>query len=950
MWHKWDFHVHTPYSVLNNGFGINPYEDSDFDKYVRELFVQAISKGVSAIGITDYFSIEGYKRIKNDYLQCDDALARVFPDSEERSAIKKILVFPNIEFRTNEFIGKKSHPLNYHVLFSDKVPLEVIEQYFLQELHIIIGTEERRPLSRQSLADLGKISASGRGDSTGDYYALGLKLATIDRREVRKVLEGCGEFRNRYLIAVPVDEDLSKVDWEGRDYPTRREIYHECDCLLTPNAGTRRWALAEGEEGKRIEEFGSIMPCIWGSDAHDFKSLFEPAGYRYCWLKADVSFEGLRQILFEPESRVRIQRESPRRTDQHRIIDSIQVRDLRLGAGERSAFQSNPVVFSEGLTCIIGGKSTGKSLLLRTLAHAIDDEYAKRQEAAAGIPALPQMPDVEVAWADNASGRRRFIYIPQAYLNRLVDDPQRRTQTDELIENFLLQDEARKAAHDEMDSKLKAIKGEAFVTIQEYRDLRGKRDEFRRLLDRDGSSLIFATTIEKLEAERDTIAKESHVTEDEVLRYEELGLSIDRLVEEKAVLDEDWHIIRDMPSPVAVIPGHTILQDDKPKHSFAGMSAASVKRVEDELEKERITLEALWDEARTEILDDLELASASNRAEIAKLDAERTPLREKVEQSVRLRDTTSRLDEERRKEAEAREREVTIEHYEDRMSVLKNKLLCVWYEMLSAIESYCSVVNSSVEERSELEFSARPVWRRDDFVSAFLGQVDNRSLSQFRQATGVDLRELHEDDLNADLFSKLWIALENPSDTGGIPTKTSHSFWSVIQLLVDNWYNVHYVVRSGDDEMDSMSPGKKSLVLLELIIDLDKEMCPLLIDQPEDDLDNRSVYNDLVAYIRRRKTDRQIIVVTHNANIVLGTDAEEVIVANQEGIGTPNASRRFEYRSGAIENDDVEVGTSRGILYERGLQAQMCDILEGGPEALERRRRKYTSQSLEWAL
>lgn len=69
-WKKWDFHVHTPYSILNNGYGFNPYESYEgkdpFDEYVVRLFTKAVEQNISAIGITDYFSIEGYKRIKQD--------------------------------------------------------------------------------------------------------------------------------------------------------------------------------------------------------------------------------------------------------------------------------------------------------------------------------------------------------------------------------------------------------------------------------------------------------------------------------------------------------------------------------------------------------------------------------------------------------------------------------------------------------------------------------------------------------------------------------------------------------------------------------------------------------------------------------------------------------------------------------------------------------------------
>ena len=105
------------------------------------------------------------------------------------------------------------------------------------------------------------------------------------------------------------------------------------------------------------------------------------------------------------------------------------------------------------------------------------------------------------------------------------------------------------------------------------------------------------------------------------------------------------------------------------------------------------------------------------------------------------------------------------------------------------------------------------------------------------------------------------------------------------------------------------------------------------------------IYNDLVQYIRRKKKERQIIIVTHNANVVLGADAEEIIIANQDGIGTENAEKRFEYRSGAIENDEIltdDTGVPlKGILNQNGIQTQICDILEGGRPAFKLRQNKY---------
>ncbi|WP_223577909.1 hypothetical protein [Sphingobacterium sp. GVS05A] len=97
VWRKADFHVHTPYSALLNNYG------DDFDNYVQQLYKIAIEKKIHIIGITDYFTIEGYKKIRLEYLAKPEKMKMLF-SAQEIEKIKKILVLPNIEFRLNKII------------------------------------------------------------------------------------------------------------------------------------------------------------------------------------------------------------------------------------------------------------------------------------------------------------------------------------------------------------------------------------------------------------------------------------------------------------------------------------------------------------------------------------------------------------------------------------------------------------------------------------------------------------------------------------------------------------------------------------------------------------------------------------------------------------------------------------------------------------------------------
>jgi AAA domain, putative AbiEii toxin, Type IV TA system len=139
--------------------------------------------------------------------------------------------------------------------------------------------------------------------------------------------------------------------------------------------------------------------------------------------------------------------------------------------------------------------------------------------------------------------------------------------------------------------------------------------------------------------------------------------------------------------------------------------------------------------------------------------------------------------------------------------------------------------------------------------------------------------------------------------------------------------SVRYGIQYEGVELTSLSPGTRGVVLLTLYLALDQwDQRPLLIDQPEENLDPRSVYSDLVPFFRDAAKRRQIIMVTHNANLVVNTDSDQVIVAEAQRT-SPADLPRIRYVAGGL--DDPEI------------RARVCQLLEGGREAFERRGRRY---------
>ncbi|MDB5340953.1 MAG: hypothetical protein JWN70_6572 [Planctomycetaceae bacterium] len=118
------------------------------------------------------------------------------------------------------------------------------------------------------------------------------------------------------------------------------------------------------------------------------------------------------------------------------------------------------------------------------------------------------------------------------------------------------------------------------------------------------------------------------------------------------------------------------------------------------------------------------------------------------------------------------------------------------------------------------------------------------------------------------------------------------------------------------------------LLLLYLVIDA-QDRRPLIIDQPEENLDPKSVFEELVPHFRNARKRRQVIIVTHNANLVVNTDADQVIVAFSEpnpAGGLPTVT----YRCGSLENSKI--------------RKTVCEILEGGEQAFRDRERRYRLQ------
>lgn len=145
-------------------------------------------------------------------------------------------------------------------------------------------------------------------------------------------------------------------------------------------------------------------------------------------------------------------------------------------------------------------------------------------------------------------------------------------------------------------------------------------------------------------------------------------------------------------------------------------------------------------------------------------------------------------------------------------------------------------------------------------------------------------------------------------------------------LFSTDHIQIEYSIDYEGTDISKLSPGTRGIVLLLLYLALDEtDHRPLIIDQPEENLDPKSIFDELVGLFIAAKAKRQVIMVTHNANLVVNADADQIIVATA-GTHSPGEIPPITYVSGGLEDS--------------AMRKQVCDILEGGEEAFKERARR----------
>ncbi len=952
QWRKWDLHVHTPASVLESQYG------SDWDKYVVELFRRAIANDIAAIGITDYYLPTGYRKLKKEYLEQPQKMAQLF-SATELEKIASIAVFPNIEFRLSKLIIDKQPELkwnrkvNFHIILSNEVDIDCIDSEFISQIQIIFdatigGAAEKRPLSQFSLECLGKklINEHEPFKLAGSPLFVGMLNASVDENEIIDILSSNSHFRDKYLIGLPTDEDLSRVNWNSQGHSIRKTLIKQAHFIFSANPATCNFFSGGADKDRFISEFGAIKPCLWGSDAHNFEKMFTPDKGRHTWIKADATFEGLKQVIYDPDSRSRIQETSPQQKNSYQTIERVRFID------KNSTFSPHYIYLNPDLNTIIGGKSSGKSMLLYHIAKSINpaevDEKVKLAKASEykGFDI-----DFEVIWSNgeisrlsDPSSTKPITYIPQLYINHLAEEDGK-SQLNELVKSILMQNDDFKLFTKSQEQKINNIHEKIDSTISRIYRLKDTYKSLSKDSSDIGTKPAVEEEIKRLQAAISTLREKAGFTEKEEQAFSHLSSRKNALERRQKVVSDAVAFLKQLSDSLTLKSECLIgaltetlkLDIDAPKNALIVTNSLAELKAGLKLEIESYVKKiGLRRENAPFTLE--KISSQLKHTELAI-----TPLLEKIKEQKALELIREKLKQEEVKIKQITDIEQKLLSIANDGRALREELNKSFSDLIYTYSEYVKEISKPDYQLEEtINISANVAFssaKFDHFVKSFDGRGNLTNL--VGDLADTEGNYIFNPESHAQKIFEIdeKIRKKDPKLPGAKKGSTEED---ITRKLYSDCFYINYTVSHKDDEIETMSPGKRGLVLLNLILHLSNASHPILIDQPEDNLDNRTIYDQLNNFVRDRKKKRQIIMVTHNANLVVAADSECVIVANQDGQQRcfENEKYKFEYCSGSLENS-FEDPSKIGILKKQGIRQHVCQILEGGILAFKERELKY---------
>ncbi|HAU0926969.1 TPA: AAA family ATPase [Legionella pneumophila] len=927
-WLKCDLQMQTP-ADLQNWQG-EPLTAGQENVFAQKFAEACYATGLNVIGITDhnFLSKDLIPKIK-------EALKEI-----ERKYSHQIIMFPGFEFEAAG-VGKGAHIL---CLFEPETDLNKIDS-ILTECGIGHPRKENGKLVKSdlNLKDILKIVQNKHKGIVIIPHLLS-NDGLFDNNKISEWLQQ-DQFVNPDLLAVEIPKPVNKMN-------------PAFQCLFGSGEGcTPEW--------KRIRPIATIM-------SSDNKKLIEldenkkpkpnTIGYRYTWIKmSNPSIESLRQAFLDHESRIILpennyQDINPSEKQKIEKIVSISIKN--------TAFLADQIIyFSPNMNCVIGGRGSGKSTLIEYLrivlgkdkTSDIDKSTAERIQRIKDT-LNTQGAKLEVIWI-NKDGVEDIITWENSAL-RIADEEFIDLNT--FFDNLPIQVFSQQQLNHITDTVTTNNKPRESNRLLKLIDGFAKNDLLtlgkKELDTKRKVKELFSVTrkIAELNKELKQSKQEQHNLERQWKARSEIQTEANKHQQiklEKEYLDSVIQKTKDsLPNieqlATSIIDSHPSFQvENSPHKDWFIQLDKKVKQIKDNIYSEILTAIRKFDTDVEAILNEdpdwpnihKEIESSEQR--FLKACEEKGLSPEDVD---RIKDIYD-LKAQKQNEIDKLTQEISeLTNFSNDLQESLNHLHIVWRDQYHKRNKAATSANQlavpSNNKKPFLEVTVQYQSSYEHFQElweSFAPQDRRKRLGKNWEELGNELFESFK--LN-DEYHSPWQMLNDLLHSKLAPPQLMNDNLSELKAHLsennEDWDNLQCLrvndsvditlyhkdgSKAGSISEGSLSDGQRNTATLALLLAQDGG--PLIIDQPEDELDSSYIFNELIPMLRNVKSKRQLIISTHNANLPVNGDSEYVY-------GFEARDRKGNcIASGGLDNSIV----TKAIL----------DIMEGSEEAFRKRREKY---------
>ena len=906
-------------------------------------------------------------------------------------------------------------------MFSDELSADDIENFFLRQLNvslILSATESWNGClgTRQGLEQLGARMRAVTPDRVrqglSDMRA-GFGSAAVPPEKLREILEQ-SVFDRRFITAIGLGE-WREMRWDGAGAAQKRNAIESPDFIFTATPTVADYQ--QHRERLRADSVNDRL--VHASDAHYYAADSEPnrLGQTLCWIKADLTFQGLRRALHRFNERVFTGVVPPKlervRTNRRHYLKRLQV-NKKADSGLDETWFDTDIEFNHDMVAVIGNQGSGKSALTdiialcggtRTAVFSFlnEQKFRDKQKRASHFEATLTWEEgepVTVGLADSApaSSVERVRYVPQGFFDSVTNETA-------VSERGQFYSEIKKAifSHVLHSDRLDCT---SFDGLMERQTSATARDlaEFRKQLGETNRRIVSyekacaPQALDELDGRiarrREEIAQLEENPPAEVAPPEDRGaasVEIDLNFEQQASLREQIAVAEATSAHLkrqrSVLS--TAIQSLQGVERTARHSISSIQRQLDDagvtgnvgatltITADYTTLTDVLEvlnadiERTARLLDSAQEGSLSRRLE--ELAVRRAVLQQAVERSEgayqayrsSFAQWSALLEQLRGSEANpSAESLIGLMRKRDELTVTIPRIL---ESLEQERRSLCKSIYGEIARlAAEHERIAHPVRQHiaterltaDHYDIAFDVRIGEQGLADrlfalvaqtsgtFAQRqpgrdrlraliTEADLATADGAAAFADALLRRLKEDHRRDPPEAVVLADSLKQGAAVEQVYDLIYGLEYLgplfdLALNGKSLKQLSPGERGILLLVFYLVVDRGDEPLIIDQPEGNLNNQSIVKHLVPVFQAAKERRQIVIVTHNPNIAVVCDAEQIVHCEMDQDG----SYRLHYTTGALENpkfNDLSLDLLEGTAGALGARVNTYDAMTREP-------------------